>query len=450
MNIECINIDLFVLFENILFDTLNERKMVLISNIASNLKNIIENKIYLNSILSEHLIFTFTDNFILIHPCHINQNLHHINQNINNVLHQLKYIIFDKQTYEPICYREKTNLPTYLNRCMSDISSFETKEFNNISIYTNYIGSYIILFFHNVWYFVFNNTIYEYNNNIFPVLYEHLNKHIDSFDINLCYHIMLVDKRTRKIISHTDETNYIVLLKTTHKQTLFTTRATYINHNNMEENKRIYMSCLDELIFNLNECDTINMKTNKLVHRGYILVYNNIYIKYDTNLYKSLINIIQQVNKQDKTKHHIHIKLYQQNKLNYLLQYINGDDAKEIIKRIKISLQTISREILDIYHLTRNKNNEAIYNILPYAYKHVLYKLHASYIIQKLNETDEKISITNENIYHTLKSLDYNYLKDIYLYREQLKFKLFGIEMLYTRMCNYTDIECKLLSEYYE
>lgn len=446
MDIECININLFVLFENILFDTLNEQKAVLISNIASNLKNIIENKIYLNNVLSEHLIFTFTDNFLIVSPSNINQNLHHINQNINNVIHQLKYIIFDKQTYEPICYREKTNIPSYLNRCMSDVLSFETKEFNNISIYTNYIGSYIILFFHNIWYFVFNNTIYEYNNIIFPVLYEHLNKHIDRFDINLCYHIMLVDKRTRKIISHTGDTNYIVLLKATHKRTL---QITHTEHN-MEENKRIYMSCLDELIFNLNECDAINMKTNKLVHRGYILIYNNIYIKYDTNLYKSLINIIQQVNKQDKTKHHIHIKLYQQNKLNYLLQYINGDDAKEIIKRIRISLQTISREILDIYHLTRNKNNEAIYNHLPHAYKHILYKLHANYIIQKSNETDEKISITNENIYHTLKELDYKYLRDIYLYREQLKLKLYGIEMLYTKMCNYTDIECKLLSEYCE
>lgn len=442
---ECVNINLFVLFENVMFDTANEQNTIQISNVVSILKNIIENKVYQNNIFSEHLIFTFTDNFIIVRPCKINHNLHHINPYINNILHQLKYVIFDIHTYEPICYRDKTNIPSYLNRCMSDIITYESKDFDkNIIIYTNHIGSYIIFFFHNdMWYFVFNNNIYIYNDKVYPVLYEHINKYIDTFDKNICYHIMLVDKRTRKIIPPTCEKDYVILLKTTEKHTL---KDIIVTHA-MKENKRIYMSCLDELLFNLNERDMINIKMNKLIFRGYIMIYNNIYITYDTNLYKTLTNLICQVNKQENTKHHIYMKLYQQNKLKFFLQYIN-DDANNIIQRIKFSLITISREILDIYHLTRNKNNDAIYNLLPQAYKHILYKIHSKYISQ---HSDDKISISTDDVYNILKTLEFGCLKEIYIYREHLKYKLHGINMLYTKMCNYTDIECKLLSiNYYE
>ena len=211
---ECINIDLFKLFEKIIFNTMSVARMIPISNIQTNMKTIIDNKIYINNILlAENLIFTFYKDFIIIKPFYINHNLHHIDHIIDNILHQLKYIIFDIKTYMPICYRENINEHTYLSRCINNIVNYETQEFSkkNISIYINFIGSYIILFFYNEqWLFVLNNNIYTYNNDTYPVLYEHLNKYITKLEKTLCYHIILVDIRTRKIITPSYDTNFVV------------------------------------------------------------------------------------------------------------------------------------------------------------------------------------------------------------------------------------------------
>jgi len=116
----------------------------------------------------------------------------------------------------------------------------------------------------------------------------------------------------------------------------------------------------------------------------------------------------------------------------------------------------MSREILDIYHMTRNKKNSEIYNFLSQSYRQILYQLHSDYIDQKngttiefkesikgfmKNETDnfildhhniadnnffdtDKISISVDNVYTKLKNLDTSLLIDLFKDRDELSKKI--------------------------
>jgi hypothetical protein len=95
----------------------------------------------------------------------------------------------------------------------------------------------------------------------------------------------------------------------------------------------------------------------------------------------------------------------------------------------------MSREILDIYHMTRKKKNSELYILLPQSYRQILYQLHSTYIDQKNNietsdikemefelsdDSDNKVSISVDNVYTKLKELDTSLLIDLYKDREEL------------------------------
>ena len=66
---------------------------------------------------------------------------------------------------------------------------------------------------------------------------------------------------------------------------------------------------------------------------------------------------------------------------------------EEIIdNRINNAFNTLSKELLDIYHLTRNKKNSNLYGSLPSSYKKMLYILHKTYMmVSNSNFDNEKI-----------------------------------------------------------
>jgi hypothetical protein len=145
----------------------------------------------------------------------------------------------------------------------------------------------------------------------------------------------------------------------------------------------------------------------------------------------------------------IYLQLYQNNKLTDILQYIN-DTSTDIIKRINTSMGTLSREILDIYHMTRNQNNSTLYNLLPPSYRKILYYIHRTYIEQK-NSIDMlivKISITVENVYNILKEIDIKLLVNIYKERNLLNENILNSEHELKKLlkaCVHTQIQSKLL-----
>lgn len=448
--------------KNHLFDLLNsvqynDKSINAVKQFISNINNEQKNNILTN------LEFIEKKHFIIVKTQDISENLRHANNILDRVLHQTKICVIDKTNYKPLIYIDKPiryintefihNKNSYLKSYVYDkIQNFTTKEFDRdiISIYNNYIGSYIVLFNHdNIWKFLFLNNIYIFNIKNHYILYTHLYEHINKLDKDLCYHLLLVDTRIRNLITSPFDNNYVVLIKTTQKYTLNE------NFNNPYDffttNKKIYISCMDELNLYLETLDTNNISMKKIAYKGLIMKINidindSIYIRFDTDTYKNLLHIIPK----GLSLHEIYLYLYQNDKLSDILQYIN-DTATDIIKRINISIGTLSREILDIYHMTRNQNNGILYNLLPHSYRQILYYLHRDYIEQKnnMNTDNIKISITVDNVYNKLKEVDTKLLATLYKDRTNLDTCMsqsgYNSQKI-LKICVYTQIQSKLLS----
>lgn len=478
----------------------NESNSVNTITLLQYLKKLVVKKEYLSSnSLLYSLIFNETDEFLIISTSKINENLRHIDSQLDRVLHQTKFILIEKQSYMPICYLEKSIKESdytyinpensYLRRYVYDkIKDYHTAEFdkNKFSVYVHHIGSYVIIFHHSdKWYFILHNNVYEFNCNNHPVLYEHIGDHMHKFNKSVCYHLMLIDTRIRRLIIPSCDRNHVILIKVTEKYTLSSKPISYIDkqtsgliHDVLIQDKRVFFSCLDELQVHLEELDAINIKMKRLHNRGYIVsLYDHqldhINISYDTTTYKRIISMVPA----GMSIHEVHLKLYQNDKLNYFLQYIT-DSYNDIVKRINISMSTLSREILDIYHMTRKKKNSDLYNILPQSYRRMLYKLHSNYIAQKnkkdsvgqsfelddiinedlqtdneLNDNCEgKVSISVDNVYTKLKELDIYNLVELYKDRDELINSLTMHNLLINqsispiKACTSTKIHSKLLS----
>jgi len=458
----------------------NDNINITVGDISQRIKDIMHRKEYENkSSVFNNINFIMKNEYLIISTNEISESLRHIDQDLDRVLHQTKYAIFDKD-YLPIVYVEKSikgsdlsytkNSNSYIKSYVYDkLPEFDLNEFDksSVKIVKNHIGSYVVLFFHNnKWNFFYNMNILELKYSNHPLLYEHIGSNINKFNKDLVYHIIIIDKRLRKLIvpyiitkeedgrrSEYTHNNHIVLVKTTKKFTLEEIPIEnkindneYLIHDCLVKDKRIYMSCMDELNMNIEELDIVNSNMKKLINRGYLVTinygkYDSITINYETYTYKRLINMIPK----GMSIHETYLKLYQQDKLSQFLQYIS-DTHIDIVKRINMSMSTLSREILDIYHMTRQKKNSQLYKLLPHTYKQLLHQLHGDYIAQKNDISDQsslniqndniyddfkikkkspintssKVSISVDNVYTKLKTLDINVLRDLYKERDQL------------------------------
>lgn len=450
---------------DVLLHELSPKRILLLDFLNNNsikLQNIIKTKEYNNpKSLFNKLNFTFYNDLFTISTNDINDNLRHTDQYFDRILHQTKIVLFDKNSL-PICYVDKPivntkindslyieNENSYLKTYVFDvIDNFHDNNFDHskISIYKNHIGSYIVLFFHNdKWYFLYKG-VYELNKDTHYILYEHIGNHLSKLDTNLCYHIILKDIRLQRLF--TCNTNHIIIVKITEKYTLVEKSISNVN-NLFIEDKRLYFSCMDELYLRLEEIDIYNNYHKKMYDRGFLLKinvdnYENIIIEYDTYLYHKLIKMVPQ----GLNIHAVYLKLYQSDLLNFFLMYTNNSYT-DTIKRINMSISTMSREILDIYHMTRNKNNKKLYSLLPQSYKQMLYYLHSNYIDQKndsivFNDNDSigsKPAISVDIVYNKLKQIDIYLLIELFKDRSELITNKYP-----TKNCIYTLIQSSLLN----
>jgi hypothetical protein len=173
--------------------------------------------------------------------------------------------------------------------------------------------------------------------------------------------------------------------------------------------------------------------------------------------------------------HEAHLHLYQRDRLNNILQYTEeSDNAALIITRINLAMVTIGREILDMYHLTRNKEHPELFNILEQSYKDIIHKLHGRFI-QKKSNTDyntlntikkgkrsslssinsdyEKVSITTEDVYIMLKNMDTSDLTRLFIDRDRLRDSILSthnknsILSNIIKDCSSTSLQTKLLKK---
>jgi hypothetical protein len=381
------------------------------------------------------------DDICLFYTPSVFYNFHSTNILIDNMIHQLDTCILDKTMLLPIVYKTKhinhtTNSDTELdhqyNNNTSYISTLQSLNFlddkNRVKIYNNYVGEYIVLFNNNnKWLMLHNTDIIDINKdkNMLTELFNNIlidkNIKLDSLDENNTYHFVIVHYRLNKCIMYPqwgNEFKELVLIKSEQKYTLIEKKVEHINC--LIKNRQIYLSCLDELYMYLENLNYYNTIDRKLTDRGLLVSFfdkdnQQIYVNFNIKLY----NKIHSYFVSHKNIHQIHLKLYQLNKCNDILPYISNNYI-DIVRRINMSIKTLSKELLNIYFLTRNKQNKQLYDVLQKSYKNILFNMHRIFMKKKdmdiynHDELIEKKSVTINNVYNYLKNMNNDELVKLY------------------------------------
>jgi len=367
-------------------------------------------------------------------------------------------IILDKQTLTPI--------GSQFNRIVYNTEALEflgTKDWSNIVVQKCYEGTMLLVFNHNdQWYvstrrcinsedstWVRNKSYREMFDEAMDgkFTFENLNK-------NLCYHFVIVHYKNRNIVNYSDmgqEYKDIYHILTTEKYTMNEVESNVEGTQKVQEEE---FSTLDSLMNNLVATSQQNEFQHKITTEGYVLrVYDGEKYKSSFTVAKLQTEIYQTIMKMKPNNNNIHqsyLELYQKNKLGDFLPYFTKYST-ELTKRIHTSMRNVAKEILDLYHCTRQKKNPHIYANLTDQYKKVLYGLHGLYIQHRKQdfsngkEDKDKISksINVHDVYHYIKSLPAHELRQIFYERTKLINE--PTNTFINKNCIYTKTQCQLM-----
>jgi hypothetical protein len=392
----------------------------------------------LSQINTKYKLFNISiyDNFVIVSTNNINPTVSICIDHLNEIYNKVKYFVYEKHNN---IYKLLFVVPRIIKNTHNYVKNIINTQ-NNLKIMCKYSGSYIVLFFSvDRWYFSFKYQVYLLDNNIHPILYNCVKNILPNLDTNICYHLILNDTRLRKILlAQTGINDELILLKKTYKYSKKIDELC----NNFINVSYYYVSCLDELYYKLIELDNKNKILKKLCYLGFVLEQNETYISFNTSLVDALSNFIPYKYTPSLT----HLYLYQNNKLNIFLNMLNSFVTNDdLINRINNAFNTLSKEILDIYHLTRNKKNSNLYNSLPSSYKKIIYILHKTYISLSSSNIhfdsdldNEKMSLNISIVYKKLKEIDIDLLRLLFIERSKIMY--YDI-----KKCSDTSIQCYLL-----
>lgn len=337
-----------------------------------------------------------------------------------------------------------------------------TDRWDNFIITECYEGPQIKIYYNNQeekWYILAEQMYINKNKTSLDLFTEIIkinrNDFLNLLDTRLCYTFVLLHHRYKNIVQYDSFKNdYKELVVQDLKQTIdidIDISAVELSNHIEKLSSAINMNILTPTIYNFSCYDEFENTINKINHdnvvfkkvstEGFIIKeikpkFKTTYMKIQTDIYIQL----KKIKSSFKNNYDLYLDLYQKNKLADILPYISKYN-NEIIHRLNISMKTLSHEFLNIYHITRKKNNKNIYDILPDQYKKILYGIHGLYIKKRkydftnknnssdyvlkefsINELDnmESKSITVHDIYHYMKSLPYEQLKQIYIDRNDL------------------------------
>lgn len=266
------------------------------------------------------------------------------------------FILIDKETNTTILKH-----PTQIYKKITDEDIL-----NKITVITQtYGGSLITLFNHkNVWFAIKDNKFISIPGEFVQFM--------DEFDTNNYYLFLLNDN---ELINYYQKT---ILLSI--KQKYNFSDVKYENYlSKIYYHQKIHFSCTDELSMFLESMSNKNYMTKKLTIEGVLIrLTDDIYVIMQTACYKQITLLKPQTN-------NIHVgflEMYQRDKLSSFLPFYSNY-SNDILHRINMSMKTLSKEILNIYHLTRNKKNMQLYELLPDIYKKAIYDIHGLYISYK-------------------------------------------------------------------
>jgi hypothetical protein len=274
---------------------------------------------------------------------------------------------------------------------------------NDIEVYESINYDYYICLFNdnNNWYLVYKYEIIDIKNETNVVLnnFKNLVDNYNFLDANLCYHYIMNNKN-----------NLLLFMFTTIKYSLMFGKIkntiTFYNYEN-------FLLAIDKI----NYYSITNKNINK---NGFIVKINNVFYVMYTNIYKFIMKMLPK----HKNQYLNFLELYQTNKLYTILPYVHKYSL-DVFNRIHNSFKLIARELVNIYHTTRNKKNIYVLENLPKTYKNVISDLHDVYIKNKLQNNE--ISIKYGYVYNYIKRIDPNILRQFFFDRKILIEKLIKI-----------------------
>jgi hypothetical protein len=223
----------------------------------------------------------------------------------------------------------------------------------------------------------------------------------DQLNKDMCYHFILVHHKNRNIISYTEEFGVeykeLIHVFTNEKNTLNEVVGETL-HGALVLVQEDFNS-LEDLKNKLQNISKENEYQNKITTEGYMLkVYTGEVYKSSftvLNLQTEIYQKIMSVKPNNSNIHQSYLELYQKDQLNDFIPFFTKYNG-ESINRIHTSMKNMAKEILDLYHSTRQKKNPALYNSLTDQYKKILYSLHGVYISYRRQDYKSQETMKSE------------------------------------------------------
>ncbi|AYV84891.1 MAG: RNA ligase [Hyperionvirus sp.] len=277
-----------------------------------------------------------------------------------------------------------------------------------------------------------------------------------KFNKSFCYHFILLHNKLKHIVQYSNlgpNFKEIAIFNITKNQlSPEEPDAIDLDLNQFQFLKPIvyHFSCFKELDATLEKISYDNAVYKRISTEGFLIKHN-----VNGNLLKLQTEIYTQISKLKplrQNSYQVFLELYQVDKLNDILPYVSKY-SNEIIHRINMSMRTVSREILNIYHTTRKKKNGDLYDALTDQYKKTLYGIHGLYIKGRKKdfvngkeiEGKDTRSITVHDIYYYVKNLTPEQLRQLYFDRMELMKNAMIIPYLNLN-CIYTLTQTRLMS----
>jgi len=349
-----------------------------------------------------------------------------INFDSENMIMLKKTQIISKDKHDKIIMHKSKNtfnpIISFSNNTIYDngaIDILSKVDWNLLEITEYDVNSLFVILFNvnNIWYISYDEIITKLDNidntivRIFKNSLDESEIKLDELNIELTYHLMLTHPLLSKITQH--DNKFITLLWTCDK------KINLVDQNTPFDKKLKFFSCLDELLISVEmECNN-DILNKSLTFGGYYIkvpyLFNNktqyMCCVIRSNLLKHILTILPK----NENKYINYLELYQKNELSDVITYLHKY-PNDVIRRINMATRTLSKEILNIYHLTRKKQNFVLYTNLTQKFKKVLFELHKIYVTQKhaeLKQTKDGIQLIEKKSISV--DVVYDYLKSIYI-----------------------------------
>jgi hypothetical protein len=246
----------------------------------------------------------------------------------------------------------------------------------------------------------------------------------DDLNKDYCYYFILLHHKNKNIVNYSylgDEYIEVIHTMTIEKYTI--KEIDYTINDTVLKTEIIKFDSKEDMLKSLCDIDDDNKTKKKITMEGFIIkAYDDevrsssfTILKVQTDIYQKLMKL----KPNNSNTYQSYMELYQKDKLKEYLVYFNKY-SNLIIRRIHLSMRNLSIEILNLYHNTRKKQNEGVYNNLKEQYRKVLYGLHGIYIQMRKHgfqndiQMETQKSVTIHDVYFYLKSLPVDQLKQLF------------------------------------